>query len=303
MHLVVYHQTKAGTDCPDGICAAWIVAKYLKERFSVSRPYQLIPDVYLKNSAYESLLDTPISPTFLDTVWLVDFSYPEHIMKEILEKTPTLIILDHHEQRMPDISVLADQILGGYSPNECGATAAWKFCFPEIPRPWFLKHVWRRDTGAEGYYDALQLDSRAVTTAISARRRGLTGESAFPIFESLLKESEKSLITEGYKLLEIDDQICEQVLIEFKASPTFENIGGYEVPCIRLDPHADRLYSWIGSLLCQEYPSSSFVCLITSSEPNQRHLRSLKSGSNFDVGALAKSLGGGGHRNASGFTV
>lgn len=85
-----------------------------------------------------------------------------------------------------------------------------------------------------------------------------------------------------------------------------KEIGGYIVPCISLDEKEERLTSDICMAMYRDkaiiksgYP---FVACINS-DGKTVSLRSDKNGNNFDVSAIARRFGGGGHRNASGFKL
>lgn len=313
-HLIIYHQSVPAKnsnpeiDCPDGVCAAWIVAKYLT---SQGESYELKGDSYL-NAADYALMDR-ISihiDLSIETVWLVDFSYPEHLMRELIQRGLKIILFEHHAGKLNDfdLSQFKNKIQGGIDIQECGATYAWRFCFPNYPRPWFLQHVWSRDTGRDGYYEGKQPISKAIATWMSHKRKGLRGANTFPIFDELTTYSNEQIeraIQEGARMIEeTETPICNGAIARWAANPKFINVCGHRVPYIDLLPIEDRLYSLILTQLGHTQPSAAFVVGQTSSEQNTLHLRSLRdNGINFDVSAIAKQLGGGGHHNAAGVTI
>lgn len=299
--IIVYHQVKPGIDCPDGICAAWIAAEYCKV---FGHDYEVVGESYKKNEEYQNY-KFPFDTVDNDII-LCDFSYPWKVMMWITNEANSLTVLDHHESQVDDISRLQDRIKGGYSAKDCGATFAWRYFFPNLEAPWFLEHVWKRDTGAEGYYDGDCPNSEAITTAMSARRKGLVGFQAFPIFNALEKATHEELIVEGRELLKERD-----ILVESEINNYFGDNGGYLdltvgdinycVPCLTIkNPEADKHYSIIGSKLARIFEESPFVAVVTSSEPNKVSLRS-HSKSEANCGAIARVFGGGGHKNAAGF--
>lgn len=301
---IVYHQVKPpteespGVDCPDGICAAWIVSRAVSHLNPLDS-WELVGDSYQDAAAYTGLESLPFTLGFSDQVWLVDFSYPAQILKQLSERNP-VVILDHHITRLDDISQVSDRILGGYYPNDCGATAAWKLCFPFHRMPWFLESLRDRDIGANGYYDGNAPVSRAIATAISARRKGKVGVEAFPVFEQLLSESPATLIAEGEAILNENDSECVRMLYEWEQTPDFLLIAGTSVPFLTIPKENARLLSWTGTLLAKDHAPETFVALKVDGSKDI-NLRSLSTG--MDVGAIAKSLGGGGHRNAAGFKL
>lgn len=291
--IIVYHQIKPGIDCPDGICAAWIVAK-------ASKNFELIGDSYLNNDEYEKEdYKVPFSPNKRDVV-LVDFSYPKSNLESIANQANSLIVLDHHKSRMNDIESLSDRILGGYSPDDCGATFAWKYFFPDKPQPWFLKHVRRRDTGADGYYEGECPESEAINTAISSRRKGLEGEKAFQIFDELLKANEADLIAEGMPEIEKRNDLVQEALNHYNGA--LLKVGNYLVPYYQLaNEEAHRHYSIIGSAAARLHKDAPFIAIATDN-PLEISLRASKD-SPVDLSKIAKSLGGGGHQKAAGYKI
>lgn len=295
-NLIVYHQVKPGVDCPDGICSAWITSK----SFNYSK-FELIGETYLNNKKYsDPSYALPYNPE-KKNVYLLDFSYPRHILEMISCSAKSLTILDHHATRMADISAVAHRILGGYDENECGATFAWKYFFFDTPAPWFLKHVRRRDTGADGYYEGETPESEAVGLVISELRRDKVGKEAFSVFDRLCQMSESEVIKEGMPKIEERNLICQQIIdAAVKANYTYR-IGDQLVPLVWVPQAVARHYSIIGARYCRQYQSVPFVVLRIKGDEFAIHLRSRKGGA--DVGKIAASMGGGGHVNAAGYQV
>ena len=294
MNIVVYHQVRPGTDCPDGICAAWVASRKLED-------YQLIGDSYLNNKDYEKpdyLL--PFDPTGNDII-IVDFSYPKVILEQIADKANSLTVLDHHKNRMGNLASLSDRILGGYSADDCGATFAWKYFYPNEPMPWFLPHVKNRDIGSNGYYEGECFESEAVTIAISLRSRGLVGKDAFKVYEGLLNLASEDLITEEIKQELIErDRLAEEALSHYNGA--LLQVENYLVPYYHLiNPEAHRHCSVIGSRAASRHQGAPFIAIVTD-DPLKVSLRARKD-SPVDLSALAESLGGGGHERAAGYTM
>lgn len=295
-NLIVYHQVKPGIDCPDGICSAWVTSESFMPYQS---DFELIGGYYLNNKAYKDpSFELPYDPAGKN-VYLLDFSYPKQVLERILERSASLTILDHHETRMADISTLTDRVLGGYSEDECGATFAWKYFFPDAPQPWFLKHVRRRDTGADGYYEGQTPDSEAINLVISELRQGKVGFQSFPVFDRLCQSSEEEIIKKGMPKIEERNNICQKVIDEAVKANLFYEVGDHSVPLVQVPLNAAKHYSIIGATYCLQYKSTPFVVLKIEGDESSIYLRSRRGGT--DVSKIALSMGGGGHRNAAGF--
>lgn len=287
---IVYHQQKEGVDCPDGICAAWIVAR------AIGCKYELIPQVHLKKDDYQ--FEALPFESRGSIVYLVDITYPEPILKRIGREASKLVVLDHHKGK-EFVSKF-----GVFDISECGATLAWKYFHPGISgwlaAPWFLPYVRQRDIGADGYYQGEIPESEAIGEAMSLRRHKYgCGEAAFPFFDELRGISKSMLIAEGLpKVVERNKLIDEYLDCK---SLEFMNVGGVSVPYfdLRDRPELHRHYSMVGARAAIRLPQYPFVA-VTTDDPRQVSLRSRRNGG-ADVEIIATALGGGGHEHAAGF--
>jgi oligoribonuclease NrnB/cAMP/cGMP phosphodiesterase (DHH superfamily) len=307
--IIVYHQVKPGIDCPDAICACWIASRY----FGYEN-VELIGEVYLNNSDYENY-QLPFDPTGRD-VFILDFCYPENVLKRIAGAANQLIILDHHKDKKPvieSINNFSDRVLGILkSATDCGATITWDYFYPGVPRPAFLKSVYSRDTGAYGYYTGDVPHLEAIANTISALRAGKKGKDAFIIFELLLKLESTDILEElGKPIISERDEMCEIEIENWRQSPLFLNLSQFQdepnnkyqnVPFIKIkNPKLDKHYSIVGAKLAKHY-KDFFVIVQPSTEEDSFSLRA-HTDSTIDCSVIAKSCGGGGHAKAAGFTI
>lgn len=302
--IVVYHQVKPGTDCPDGICAAYIAAKALQEQGCTE--VELVGDSYLNDKDYQQPeYVLPFDPVDRQVI-IVDFSYPQQVLQVIASFASEVIVLDHHKSRGEFLlqMSLENIIKGGFEEEECGASFAWRYFFPDKPQPWFLPYVRQRDIGADGYYQGLIPESEAIGEAMSARRRGKTGIDAFPVFDELLNLSAAELIAEEMPKILERNKLIQEYLYQWESQwggyLMYITISGYSVPYFALPPHLFRYYSMVGAMAALRYSKQPFVAVVTD-DPRKFSLRSRPDGA--DVSEIAKKLGGGGHKNAAGFSL
>lgn len=307
--VIVYHKISEEIDCPDGICAAYFMHNFLKNIMQYPS-IEVIGVSHRKEEEYFGDYQLPFNPTEKD-VYILDFCFPFNILKEIQNKANSVTILDHHIGNIQNISafskILTNKMSAAkYSPNEkdCGATLAWKHCYQNNEYPWFLSHVFARDTGTGGFYDGDMPESEAIGEAMSEMRKGLVGAEAFPVFDRLMNasiEKQKEILERGKELLQPKYEACEQEISHWLENPVFEKIGEFlSVPVLRIqNSKNDRFYSWIGTLLSRRY-SDIFVAIITTNRPNGYSLRA-NSKSQIDCSVIAKVYGGGGHSKAAGF--
>lgn len=288
---IIYHQVKEGVDCPDGLAAAWVAAKYLPKA-------QLIGWTYQAN-------DVPIVEVG-DKLIIVDFSFPASVMESWASSSVDVVVIDHHKTAMENLQGLSDRILARFDMNECGATLTWKTFFPDQPMPAFLEYVRDRDL-----WNHVLPMTEEIHEATSALRRSF---ALFDVLEQMNREELiKFLAPLGGKLLKPKRDKIKAIAKRYdwrnlKVPRTIEAPDGdiswadeYQIPLVVLakDGSEDRLTSDVGSYLYKSLPKALFVACITSD--GSWSLRSDKHGNNTDVGAIAKALGGGGHHNAAGF--
>lgn len=285
---IIYHQIKPGVDCPDGYAAAWVAHK-------------AYPDASIVGCTYQS--DPPsVEPG--SHVVIVDFSFPKEVLEQWAAQDIEITLLDHHktaQEHLEDISGFAKTIKGNivFDMNECGATLAWQYFFPNQPMPLFLKYVRDRDLWIK------EMDnSEAIHTVIGKLGR------TFEMFDFL--ESCKGYDSaELFKILgRLGDVLLSPKRKAVSAAAdraersTLENTVWTGVPVVILKPDGSEDY--LVSEICEElyknrFPDAAFVACLTSDKTWSLRSDKNKPGGGFDVGALAKERGGGGHHNAAGY--
>lgn len=296
--LCIYHG-----NCADGFTAAWAVWK----RFGDTFDYH--PGVYQ---------DAPPDVAGRDVV-IVDFSYKRAVLLEMANSARSVFVLDHHktaaedlagflgpvgynpdalaqqfdEQRMPPISVLFDM-------NRSGAGIAWDFFHPGKPRPRLIDYVEDRD---------LWRFNLPGSRAFSANLFSLAYD--FHIWDRVARASDddrklQAFIDEGEAIERKHHKDVAELVKALKRDMT---IGGYRVPVANL-PYT--LTSDAGHLMCEEWNGDWHDDGVSAAMPPfaacywdtpKGRVYSLRSVGNFDVAAIAAKYGGGGHKNASGFTL
>lgn len=259
--------------CPDGFGAAWAAWKALGDqaRYIPVQHDQPMPDLEPGSHVY-----------------IVDFSYPKHALLELAESMKQVVVLDHHKSAaaglsgLPTLAAVAqgDNNLGvKFDMDKSGAVLAWEFFHPDEPPPALLAYIQDKDL----WRFALP-DSRAVGAALSAY------PLEFEIWESLELEQLKQ---EGQVLLRLLDRYVERLV----QKAYWRKLGGYEVPVV----NTPLLASNVGNQLCVRFPQAPFAACYSDTSARQRHWE-LRSKGDFDVSEVAVRFGGGGHRNAAGFT-
>jgi uncharacterized protein len=291
--LIIYHQSKPGTLCPDGAMAAAIAHLYC---VSEGISHHFMGDCYRNEADYPPLPDFEV-PGDVGELIIVDFSYPRSWLDYWESNGLSVRVLDHHEPKFKLIGDFSGAVLDA---NECGATIAWKYFFPDEPQPELLLHVKRRDIGADGYYEGLCPDSDAINEGLGKVRHevwSLMGDQVFTSLSETLLKPELIPIMQRSGELAIENR--DRIVAEACDRSVLRTLGAYEVPFLELLEPEARYHSLIGNALCKVFPTHPFSWVITPDGGN--HLRSARNLSNFDVSAVAREFGGNGHHNAAGF--
>lgn len=250
-------------DCVDGFTAAWVC-------------HMEWPDAEFVAARYG---DAPPRVAGRDVV-IVDFSYPREILIEMQEAASSLRVLDHHKTAA---EALAGLDFAVFDMTRSGAGLAWDtFCAPAA-RPALVNYVEDRDL----WRWALP-ESKAVSAYIALRDR------TFRCWSALATELESidTVIERGHVALQVVDQYVDSRAMRHRVAM----IGGYWVPCINTTFAVSEL---VGEL-SEGFPFAAGWFERTDG----KLVYSLRSrGDGIDVSEIAKQYGGGGHRNAAGFTV
>ncbi|HET8685154.1 MAG TPA: DHHA1 domain-containing protein [Methanosarcina sp.] len=217
-------------------------------------------------------------------VYILDFSYPKDVLTGLLDASNSLVVLDHHKTAKEALEGFPGAV---FDMDKSGAILAWEYFHPSERPPALLEHIQDRDlwkwnlVGTKEVTAGLQLikDFREFSTAT-------TKEGLFELFR-------RGVVKTGFDNMEIEASLKKATITRYPGPP------GETFLCAFLN--ANNLISEIGNYLCQELSVDfSLSYFIDKSGDVTFSFRSI---GDFDVSKLAKELGGGGHRNASGAKV
>lgn len=275
--LVLYH----GGGCRDGFCSAWVARKALGE-------IEAIPVQYGQ--------DPPIDYCGRD-VYILDFSYPRAVLKNMIGQSMFVMVLDHHETAQADLEGLVEECvrenIGLHPPvihfdmNKSGGRLAWEYFFPSLKSSWLVDYTEDRD---------LWRHKLPNTREVNANLRSMPLD--FNVWDLLydlnsndsMKSSSGTFVIEGAAILRAERQIINDHLGRAREI----NLDGRKIKAV----NATVLVSEIAGELAKGMP---FGACYFDREDGKR-IWSLRSASDgLDVSEIAKRHGGGGHRNAAGF--
>lgn len=287
--ICIYHG-----DCLDGFGAAWAV--HLKWPHCDFRP-----GWYGK--------DLPIEGIDGKHVLFVDFSAPELQLLEIGHRAASVVVLDHHKTAEAELARFAQNkndiencavhlaerkaeglvpIVAYFDMNRAGCAMAWDLVCEggDYYLPALLVHIGDRDLWKFHFGDF----TREVCAALQ------TYPMDFAVWDKW-RWSLDGLDVEGKAILRANRMTVEKLLKEVR----FQQVGGHPVSV----PTVNAPYQFssdVGHALLEKFPEAPFAgtFFVRADGFMQWSLRS--ESNREDVSAIAKANGGGGHRNAAGFT-
>ena len=285
--LIIYHD-----NCADGFGAAWAAynkfgadgAEYLPMGYNDKR-------VELKQVEFtDPELIFPVSLAGRN-VYILDFSFKPEVIAAMLKVTNHITWIDHHLTAFEDFNFdptqrvdHVDQELNWdviLDPNKSGCVLAWEHFHPGTEVPTLLKYIEDRDLWRWQYTSTRDL-------ATGLRSKPFTFE-----WFDFANENLSEVMNKGTAMNELFDQQLAD--ITKKHIPTLiDEQPGRSVNC------TPQFSSEAGNILAKE--SGTFGMTWTLRNDGMANV-SLRSIGDYDVSAIAKTFGGGGHRNAAGFEV
>ena len=293
--LVIYH-----ANCTDGFGAAF--AAWLK----LGDEAEYLPMEY--GQEFDPLIRVRDRE-----IYILDFSFPKQIMDLFFEGAARVVWLDHHktafEMWLGSMPRHGQYVIGtGHTVwldnNKSGALLAWEYFHPGTEVPMLIQHIDDRDR----WVFALP-GSKEIHAALASYKPW----SFEQWYKYILEPYEVDFdINEGAAILRAHNQNVQAALKQarpceiFKWAP-FANAPGRVIDgFIRysLFGLACNAPSFLASDLGHELAnrSGTFGLVWSMAGDGQIHC-SLRSNGDYDVSAIAKCFGGGGHRNAAGFST
>lgn len=251
--------------CRDGFAAAWCVWR----RHPAA---EFVPGVYGAD---------PPDVAGRDVI-IVDFSYPLDVMQRIADSCASLLVLDHHATA--EVALAAFQHPNAtvyFDMNRSGAGMAWDYFFPGAKRPWIVDYVEDRDLWRHKLPDG-----PAVNAFLGTLRYD---------FEHWYQTSRMDVEKAAELGQVVEDKIRHYVTEVAKNARRVE-FEGYSIPIVNA-PQVD--ISELMGFLCNGEPFA--VGYWQRSDGKWSY--SLRARGDFDVSAIAKKYGGGGHKLAAGFQL
>jgi oligoribonuclease NrnB/cAMP/cGMP phosphodiesterase (DHH superfamily) len=267
MTVVLFHD-----NCEDGFTAAYVAwtvlgdsATYIPVQYG--QPIPQIPE--------------------MGDVFILDFSYSREIMYELGSRNiGIVVIIDHHKTAAATLSESIPGVRVHFDMEESGASLTWKYFYGDTKMPVIVQYTKDRDLWK------FQLpDSREISTLMKTEEK--TFENWRRLEEQMEDVEGKIMLAEfGAVILRAQNK-----QIDFLSTKTQDVIiHGYVVKAVNSTFYASE----IGEKILKMYPEIRFAAVWFDLSLHER-VWSLRSRGDFDVSAVAKSYGGGGHQGAAGF--
>lgn len=311
--LVIYHDK-----CTDGFGAAF--AAWLK----LGDEAEYLPMDYGEK--------TPLDPSKIQyedrEVYVLDFSFPRDVMDRLFSAAKRVVWLDHHKTafelwcgKAPDVFFTKFEPTPGTRHtkenyvllDDCksGALLAWEYFHPGQDVPMFIQHIDDRDRwqwkleGSAEFHAAMQI----YQPWTFEQWRDIHIEDLDP-GEGIFVEAYNSfLYTEGKAILRAQKHHVERIASQAVKCTVVVNKGIVDVPqgetydlaeYTGLAVNTPIFQSEVGHELANT--SGSFGLSWYMADVGRARC-SFRSNGDYDVSAIARSLGGGGHKNAAGCEV
>lgn len=308
--IVIYHD-----HCTDGFAAAFAAWTVLTK----NAHYE--PMSYGQHEDVPAYLDNKYGG--LDRViYILDFSIPKDQTMRLISESKRLVWLDHHKTAFEmwhpteRTKLIQREVMDQINPvccdilldnNKSGALLAWEHFHPGAPVPYLIQCVDDRDR----WQFKLQ-DSKAIHASLQMRKPW-----SFTQWMGLATlDGVDVLAREGEVLLEYQEQQVKHAsngpakvriapgLIDSELSYKSPWLWSKDNRCYvsGLATNTPVHMSEVGHELANASGTFGMVWYVHNSDPTSARV-SLRSNGDYDVSAIAKAFGGGGHKNAAGFNI
>lgn len=272
-NMIIFHDK-----CLDGFGAAYAAWRALgdaPEYVAVGHPYTMLPNVKGKR------------------VVVLDFCFKTDDTKRLISDADKFLVIDHHHTAVAELKEIPEEHKI-FDMHKSGCVLAWEFFngtgagSRQQEAPPVLLHVQDRDLWK------MQIQgTREVCAALDTHPKKFF--HWLQIVEE--KESLELLEVEGTAILRYRETLVDTIA-EYA---TQTELCGY--PCVSVNGPPGPITSDIGSRLLATHPEAK-MSLVWYINPETFCVHaSVRSRADFDCSEIATAFGGGGHKQACGFTI
>lgn len=262
-NLVIFHG-----NCIDGFTAAWAAWRHFGD-----------DDTEYLPAEYGHAVPGDIAGR---DVYIVDFSYKRDLLLLLKQYASSILILDHHKTAQED---LKDLPYARFDMERSGAGMTWDYFHGAESRPWLIDYVEDRDL-----WRFKLPGSKEVNAWVGAQKR-----TDFAGWTRLMEEGLGSAGASGAAVMQYVERYVEEMAAQ--AREVYTDHSPLPIPMVNA-PYINT--SELVGRLAERAPFA-IGWFQRKDGLYQYSLRS-RGDSGTDVSDIAKKYGGGGHKNAAGFT-
>lgn len=294
--ICIYH-----FPCDDGFASAWVARKRWPGITMAPTNYgQPFPDADFRGK----------------NVLIADFSYKPDAVSELMMSlgARSIVMLDHHKTAQADLKDFQVELCGGaqfratnvggmlsdmreldrpavlarFDMERSGASLTWEFCFPDHEQPPFIAMIEDRDLWR------MKLPS---TRAFSLYLRSFPYDfDAWDVIAQEIVDDTAAVLDEAHAI----ERFYDRKIAEMLPTAVIRDIGKWKCVPVAHAPYA--FASDLANEMLKAHPAAPFAAVVVDAYGARTY--SLRSTDDRqDVSEVARSFGGGGHRNAAGFRV
>ena len=280
--IVMFHYP-----CQDGLASAWVVSNYHKE---LNSPISLYPIAHGKSVDIDMFIGK--------RVIICDYSPQPDILEQIEQVAQSIVILDHH--------ITAQKALEGkpyaiFDMTRSGAGITWDYFYPEIPMPDFIQMIQDRDLWRWAITGSKEFTAGFFTMCSTIDFKDF--DALFELFNQMYTDPDKIqfYLVLGKIISTLTENKVQAIGDEHMRTVSAFTFGGVVYRACVVNCFAD-IASEAGNYISNS-EQIDFAVLWRYHNPSKDFYVSLRSTGDIDVSAIAKSFGGGGHKNAAGFNT
>jgi len=235
------------------------------------------------NAEYQSVQygdPVPIEQLIGRQVYILDFSFSPDIIRTIAQVATQVTLLDHHKSAAEQWNgiVPSPNVTIAFDMDRSGAQLSWDHFHPGVPRPILIEHIGDRDL----WRFALP-DTNAFCAGLGMQ------PTTFAAWHAVTPSALISIgrVIDEFRRLQVDS------VMEWELRQV--TLMGHD----GLAANVINYTSEVGHEIAKRSGTFSLTFFIKGNDV----FCSLRSEAPFDVSEIAKHYGGGGHAQASGFTM
>lgn len=295
-NFVFYH-----AHCHDGFGAAYAAwAKFGDEA-------EYLPVQYGQCETINDVINMPKNaPGDEAAFYILDFSFPAAVMYELFERARHVTWLDHHKTAFEMMDRSPDLVYRVHDPeqniildnNKSGAMLAWEFFHPGKELPTLVQMIDDRDR-----WQFKLPKSKALHAGLSQMPYDFKSwHMLTPLGTSDWGRNVYDVVTRGDMILSVYEQQVKASVDKGRPCTIILDEAPTPRPTAQgLAVNTPQHISEVGHQLANK--SGTYGLIWWYDGDTKQAVCSLRSNGDYDVSAIARLFGGGGHKNAAGFKV